>query len=64
MYFVKIILFHIYVIIFYDVERHLSSTSCILNTVDGLLPLVDDVQDRLQQLNLEHKVNKLINNNS
>lgn len=48
--------------IFYDVERHSSPTNCILNTVDGLLPLVDDIQNRLQQLNLEHKVNKLINN--
>lgn len=37
-------------------ERHSNPTNCVLNTVDGLLPIVDDVQNRLQQLNLEHKV--------
>ncbi|KAF0765430.1 myotubularin-related protein 3 isoform X1 [Aphis craccivora] len=37
------------------IERHSSPTNCILNTVDGLLPLVDDIQNRLRQLNLEHK---------
>lgn len=40
-----------------DSERHSNSTNSVLNTVDGLLPLVDDVQSRLQQLHLEHKVN-------
>jgi len=60
-YFAKIILFNIHVIVFYIVERNSSSTNCILNTVDGLLPLVDDVQNRLRQLNLEHKVNIFIN---
>lgn len=45
-------------VVFFNVERHSSPTNCILNTVDGLLPLVDDVQNRLQQLNLEHKVKK------
>lgn len=37
-------------------ERHPNSTNHILSTVDGLLPIVDDVQNRLQQLNSEHKV--------
>lgn len=40
----------------FDLGQHSNSTNSILNTVDGLLPIVDDVQNRLQQLNLEHKV--------
>lgn len=43
-----------------DLEQQSNPTHYVLNTVDGLLPVVDDVQNRLQQLNLEHKVN-LIN---
>lgn len=50
-----------------DSERHSNPTNSVLNTVDGLLPLVDDVQSRLQQLHLEHKVkfsNLLVTNQS
>lgn len=52
--------------IFSDLEQHSNSANSILNTVDGLLPLVDDIQNRLQQLNSEHKVKftyKLFSNN-
>lgn len=38
-------------------DRLSNPTNSVLNTVDGLLPLVDDVQSRLQQLHLEYKVN-------
>ncbi|XP_050442750.1 myotubularin-related protein 3 [Adelges cooleyi] len=37
------------------IERHSNSINYTLNSVDGLLPLVDDVQDRLQQIALDHK---------
>lgn len=47
-------------IFFCNLERQSNPTNCVLNTVDGLLPLVDDVQNRLHELNLEHKVKSSI----
>lgn len=51
------LIYYTIILFFNDLERHSNPTNCVLNTVDGLLPLVDDVQNRLQQINLEHKVN-------
>ncbi|XP_050521870.1 myotubularin-related protein 3 [Daktulosphaira vitifoliae] len=37
------------------IDRHLNLINHSLNPIDGLSPIIDDIQNRLQQITLEHK---------